>query len=379
MNLKMNPIRLLHCIETISSGGVDKIRLTLAKGLDKERYVLKIICTQAHGTLAEALRKEGVEIIEVGVFKHPFHYSKHRKVLKVIKRYKPHIIHGAVFEGVTMAAVGGIIGKVPIIILEETSYPKNRTRKAIWLQRLYSIVADRFIGIAPSVASFLVEKVGVTKRKVVLINNGVLSPDIVSKESLESMKQKLGIGREDTVIGSVGRLHNDVKRFTDILEAVKLMNTSTVKFLLVGDGRDKQLIKEFAAKYGLQDQFLGVGYQAETSVFYHLMDIFCIVSDNEGFGLVAAEAMYHQLPVIATAVGGLKDIVIDWETGFLVPSHSPEKIAEKLQTLIDRPELRRSMGTKGLAKAEKEYSAEVYVGKVHQLYQELLKEKGILV
>jgi glycosyltransferase involved in cell wall biosynthesis len=108
------------------------------------------------------------------------------------------------------------------------------------------------------------------------------------------------------------------------------------------------------------------------------MDVFCIASHMEGFGLVAAEAMFHRLPVIATAVGGLKDIVVDGETGFLVPSHSPGRIAEKLQLLIDQPDLRKSMGEKGLARAEKEYSAAVYVEKVHQLYQDLLREKGII-
>lgn len=371
-------IRLLHCIETISSGGVDKIRLTLAEGLDKEKYELRIICTQARGALADALIKEGVEIYEVGVFKHPFHWSKYKKVLQIIKKYKPHIIHGAVFEGMSMAAIAGFVGRVPIIVLEETSCPTNRSKKAVWLQRVYSKVADRVIGIAPSVVSFLLENVEISERKVVLINNGVPAPEIVLDERRTELRQKLGMGRNDLIIGSVGRLQNVVKRFTDILQAIRLLNNPSVKFLLVGSGQDKQLIREFSIQAGMNSQFIEVGYQEDTSAYYSLMDVFCIASDNEGFGLVAAEAMFHQLPVVATAVGGLKDIVVVGETGFLVPSHRPDKLAEKLKILIDDPDLRRSMGAKGLARAQAEYSAEAYVGKVHQLYQELLIEKGII-
>ena len=371
-------ILLLHCIETISSGGVDKLRLTLAQGLDKEKYKLKIICTQAHGALAEGLVKEGVDIYEVGAFKHPFEFSKHRKVLQVIKDYRPHIIHGAVFEGNTMACIGGLRGRVPVIILEETSDPKNRSKKANWLLNTYTRFADRIIAISPSVASYLEHTARIKRHKIQLINNGVETPRAVTEEEIIALKRRYNIGATDLVIGSVGRLRNFHKLFTDIIEAVALLKDfSKIKILIVGEGEDRALIEETAKNLGLESNLVMAGLQADTAPFYQVMDIYCIASHMEGFGLVAAEAMFHQLPVVATAVGGLKDIVIDGETGFLVPSHRPDKIAEKLQVLIGDPELRRSMGAKGLARARAEYSAEAYVGKVHQLYQELLMEKGI--
>ena len=371
-------IRLLHCIETISSGGVDKLRMTLATGLDKEKYELKIICTQAHGALAEGLVKEGVQIYKVGAFKHPFEFDKHRKVLQVIKDYQPHIIHGAVFEGNTMACIGGIRGRVPVIILEETSDPQNRSEKANWLLNIYTRFADRIIAISPSVVSYLEHIAKVKKQKIQLINNGVETPRVVTEEEVVSLKRKYNIGASDLVIGSVGRLRNFHKLFTDIIEAVALLKDfSKIKILIVGEGQDRALIEETAKHLGLERNLIMAGLQADTAPFYQVMDIYCIASHMEGFGLVAAEAMFHELPVVATAVGGLKDIVIGGETGFLVPSHRPDRLAEKLQILIDDPELSRSMGAKGLARAQAEYSAEAYVGKVHQLYQELLKEKGI--
>src|SRR5690606_20622550 len=112
-----------------------------------------------------------------------------------------------------------------------------------------------------------------------------------------------------------------------------LKNYSSIKIIIIGEGGDKQLIIDTAKDLGIEEHLIMAGAQHDTAPFYEVLDIFCIASHMEGFGLVAAEAMFHQLPVIATAVGGLKDIVIDGETGFLVPSHSPHKIAEKLQVL----------------------------------------------
>lgn len=374
----MGKIKVLYCMETIGWGGVEQRRLSLVRHLPQEYFEIKIICTKVVGGMKMVFAQNNVELIEVGEFKQPFEVAKHQKALKIIRKYQPHIIHGAVFEGNTMACIGGIRGRVPVTILEETSDPQNRSKKANWLLNIYTRFADKIIAISPSVASYLEETAKVKKRKIQLINNGVEIPRVVAEEEVLELKRRYNISAFDFVIGCVGRLQNEVKRFTDILEAIRLLNNPSIKFLLVGSGKDQQLINDAAVQAGLQNQLIEVGYQEDTSPYYNLMDIFCIASDNEGFGLVAAEAMFHQLPVVATAVGGLKDIVIEGETGFLVPSHRPDKIAKKLQVLIDDPEMRRSMGAKGLSRAQQEYSAEVYVGKVYQLYQELLMEKGII-
>ncbi|WP_186755703.1 glycosyltransferase [Echinicola salinicaeni] len=377
--MPQNKIRILHCIETISSGGVEQTRLTLAKGLDKEKYELKIICTWKGGPVADALEKEGVELIPIGSFKHPFEWKKHKKVRQVIRDFKPHIIHGAIFEGMSMAAIGGKFGKVPVVILEETSDPQNRSQKAIWLQRLWIKAADKIIGIAPAVMGFLRDKVKVPEKKLSLINNGVGDLQGEEEDTILKLREDLGIKPTDMIIGSVGRVYDHVKRFTDILEAIKLLDSPHIKFLLVGDGPDLEDIKIKAEEWGLKDQLLSVGYQSHTEAYYKLMDIFCIASSNEGFGLVAAEAMMHHLPVVATKVGGLQNVVVDGETGFLVPPYNPQALAKKLQHLIDHPDLRTQFGQAGHHRAKKHYSAERYVKEVEDLYLGLLREKAYYV
>ncbi|WP_439481070.1 glycosyltransferase family 4 protein [Cyclobacterium plantarum] len=371
-------IRVLHCIETISSGGVEQTRLTLAKYLSKDIFELKIICTNARGPIAEKLRKEGVELIVVGTMKHPFKWSIHKKVQTVISSFNPHIIHGAVFEGNSMASISGFLKNVPCIILEETSDPQNRSKKANWLLKILIRLSDLTIAISPNVENYLKRKVKVSSSKIRLICNGVSIPVRRTDYEIKTKKEELGIKKEDFIIGFVGRLYNDHKRITDLIEALALFEQNNVKVLIVGDGADRKLILDHIKVLNLKNRITMTGFASDPCLFYSIMDIACIPSSREGFGLVAVEAMLHKLPVIASCVGGLQDIVVNNETGFLIPPYSPRQIAEKIQILLENFNLRKTMGEKGYLRAMENYTAERYCREVQGLYLELLKSKNIL-
>lgn len=374
----MEKIRILYCMETIASGGVEQRRLLNVQWFDKEKYEVKIICTHAFGFVYDQLKQEGIEIITVGGFSHPFHIEKYRQVIQIIKSFKPHIIHGAVFEGMSMATVGGVFGRVPVKIIEETSDPQTRSKKAIFLQRIFSLLSDKSVAISPAVLKFLKEKVRVKPNKAILINNGVALPAPNESEDLLKLRQVLNLEKEDFIIGAVGRVYDNIKRFSDLISALAILKEKNLKLLLVGTGPDLERLKNQVADLGLLNRFIPVGYQENPHKYYALMDAFCIPSAHEGFGLVAAEAMLHRLPVIATKVGGLQDIVIDGVTGFLVPPFSPDQIAEKLKILIEDLELRKSMGEKGYERAIANYTADRYCQEVENLYLQLLKEKGLI-
>lgn len=372
-------IKLLYIQETIGTGGVEQTRLSLVKCLNKEKYEIKIICTFKDGPIVKKIENENVQVISIGQFKHILDFKQYKKVFSIIKEFKPHIIHGAVFEGVTMACVAGFLARVPVIIAEETSDPQNRTKKASFLLKVLTTVADKVVAIAPSVALYLRDVAGIPEQKICLINNGVSIPPPVAQSQVDALKSKYNILPDDIVIGSVGRLHNDHKRYTDIIEAIALLqHNKHIKLLIVGSGSDEKLLIDTAEKAGLAGQLILAGYQSDMGPYYAIMNVFCLASQREGFGLVAAEAMLHKLPVIASRVGGLKDVVIDQETGFLVPPLSPNLLAEKIGILLSDPELGKRLGNAGYKRACREYTADVYSTKVDALYRELLISKGIL-
>ncbi|WP_028123770.1 glycosyltransferase family 4 protein [Epilithonimonas tenax] len=374
----MEKFRILYTMSTVASGGVEKRRLSLAKYLDKSKYELKIISTHKAGGLVDQLQNEGVEIIEIKTFKGIFHWEKHKKIQKIIDDFKPHIIHGAVYEGVTMAAVNGFLKKVPIVLLEETSDPQNRSSKANMLLRLFSFAADKFIAIAPNVADYLRNTAKVSSKKVITINNGVEIPRQVSDLEIQNLKEQYAIKEGDFVVGTVGRLFNDHKKITDIIEAIHILkDVENLKLLIVGNGKDEELIRQKAIDLGIQNKVIFTGYQYDTAPFYKLMDVFCIASQREGFGLVAAEAMLHHLPVIATRVGGLQDVVVDGETGLLIQPHQPAEIAEAIKKMYDSADLVTGYAASGYERAIKNYTEKRYVKDVENLYRELLEKKKI--
>ncbi len=375
----MSKIRVLFCQETVGSGGVEQRKLSTARYLDSDKYEIKLVCTAVKESMAPKFSALGVELIVIGKLKNIFQLSKYLKLLKVIRAYKPHIIHGAVFEGVALACVAGFLGRVPIIIAEETSDPQNRSARASKLLKTFISLADRVVAIAPSVATYLKDVARIPARKIQLINNGVEIPREVSAHEIAALKAQFNIAPADIVIGSVGRLFDNHKKFTDLVKAIaSLSQKDNVKLLIVGDGADRSLIEDTATQMGVSQMLCMAGYQTDTAPFYAMMDVFCLASQREGFGLVAAEAMLHKLPVIATAVGGLKDVVTDGETGYLVPSLQPAAMAQKIGLLLADEPLRMKLGEAGYKKALREYTADVYVKKVEALYKELLAEKGLL-
>lgn len=375
-------IRILHIQETMGSGGVERLRLSLSKLLDKDKYELKIICTHTGGSIKEEIEKEGTEVIAIGQFKGIFDYKKHREVQKIINTFQPHIIHGAVFEGVTMAAINGYIKKVPVILLEETSDPKNRSWKGNLLMKFFVKLSDAIIGVSPGVVDYLENTLKLPKHKIFLVNNGVVLPREISRTEIAELKVSLGINSNDIVIGSVGRmLQDENKRFSDLIKAFAIVckTHSNVKLLLVGSGPEVEKYKKLSEELAISDKVIFTGYQSDVALYYRVMNIFVLVSAYEAFGLVLAEAMLSKLPVVATKVGGMKYIVDDTKTGFLVKPFDVNAIAEKLNVLCFDEELRTNFGNNGFTKAIANYTEKQYVNNLFTLYQKLLKKNKIQV
>lgn len=165
-------IRILHTHQIIRSGGVEQRKHLLCKSLPKDKYEQKIVCTEAIGTKPIIMSEDGCNIITTGKMKHPLHLSVHRKVQQIIKEFKPHIIHGTVYEGNSMAAINGFLQQVPIVILEETSHPIRRSNRANLLFKLFSSTADAIIGVSPVVTKFLRDDLKISSGKIKLIMNG---------------------------------------------------------------------------------------------------------------------------------------------------------------------------------------------------------------
>ncbi len=374
----MNKIRILHCLETVGSGGVEQRRLSLARGLDTSRYEQALVCTQAIGGLPAQLIEAGCSIHEVGVFRGIYDRERYRRALSVVREFKPHIIHGAVYEGVALAAVTGRLGRVPIIIGEETSDPANRRWTGHMLYRLLSGMTHQMVGVSPAVTDYLINKIHIPATKVTLINNGVTQAPPATDTQVGAVQEAHGLSSEHFVIGTVGRLFDSYKRVSDLIRAMPLVleRCPAARLLVVGSGPDEDTLKALARELGVTDKVCFAGYQSDTQPYYACMKVFALASASEAFGLVLVEAMQNGLPVVATRVGGIPSVVEEGETGLLVEPMQPARLAEAILALTQDSMLRSAMGQKGKARARAEFSAERYLRDVDRLYRRLIEQRS---
>lgn len=370
----MRPLRILHCIEAIYSGGVERRRLQLVENLDKSTFEQRVICTEAEGPIAEAILAAGVPIYEMGPVTSIFDPLRYIRAASIMKDWQPDIVHGAVFEGYTLASISGRIARVPHVVLEETSDPQTRRWKGHLLCRTLAALADECVAVSPAVARYLTNTIYVPESKVTVIPNGVPRPPALAPEKAEALRRAYEITPDEFVIGSVGRMVDDsTKRFSDLIRATRhLRDRGTLaKTLLVGDGPARPHLEQIAADEGVADTVIFAGFQERVADFYGLMHVFVLASAHEAFGLVIAEAMRCGLPVVATSVGGIPNIVVHGHTGLLVPPKSPAALARAIQTLLLDEEERKRLGANGKMRADKLFSSERYVADVANFYLRL--------
>ena len=371
----MRRLRVLHTLCRIHSGGVEQRRILLAHGLTSDRYEHALICQEAAGPIPDALRETGWRIHEIGLAPSILNLGWHSRAYDVAKAFQPDIVHGAVYEGEALAWSIGLRMPQVKVIMEETSDPVDRRWTGNALMRAMCLRADACVGVSPKVTSYLRDKLRIPERKVRLINNAVASVSRPTLDRLNDLRCTLGIDESDVIIGSVGRVHDDPKRFSDIIRALPEIRAqqSKARLLIVGDGPDRHMLERLSCELGLNGAVIFAGYQESPRDFYNLMDVFVLASANEAFGLVLVEAMLSDVPIVATKVGGIPFVLDDGNAGILIPPLQPAAIADAVLSLLADQEAARSYCSAGIARARSAFSADRYVNDVAKLYADVLR------
>ena len=325
------------------------------------------------------MSKREVDVTEVGETHSVLAPARYCRTARIIREWQPHIVHGAIIEGYTLACVSRLLAKTPLVIMEETSAPTTRGWKAHLLTRTMAGIADHVIAVSPAVHDYL-RGLGVSENKLSLIVNGARAPRPVAPQERSAVRSRLGFKDEDVVVGCVCRIDDAVKRLSDLILAVTLLAEEFphLRLLVVGDGPDlRKLTQEVAASPVIADRVVFVGGKEDVAPFYAQMDVFALASATESFGLVLAEAMCCGLPVVATRVGGIPSVVEEGKTGVLVPPRSPHALADGIRLLLVDPDLRLKLGVAGRLRYRERFTEERYVAEVEELYERLLCESGL--
>lgn len=219
------------------------------------------------------------------------------------------------------------------------------------------------------------QRYGFPERKIKFIHNcyNLRLQEPVDKDM--KLLRELDIEKGDLVIGTVGRLVKEkgYEYFINVAgEIIRSNNRKKVKFLIVGDGPLKSRLVNLSVEQGIEKNIMFIGFRNDIDRFYSIMDIFVLTSVYEQLGNVLLEAMFYEKPVVASKVGGVPEVVIDGENGFLVPAGDIEAFSKKITYLLDNSQMRRSMGTAGRGYVKRYFTPERLGREMEKIYEYLI-------
>jgi glycosyltransferase involved in cell wall biosynthesis len=348
--------------------GTEIATYNIAKHLARRGHEVHIITRHDEGLPKEAL-EEGFCIHRISIPKIKFVRLYVLKELLLIKRLNPDIVHAqSIWRGLACVLAKKLF-RIPYVVWGRGSDVYLPWRFKGPISKLVLNNANALIALTEHMKRKMCELLGRERSDVFVIPNGIDLDHFdghakgITQNSLKS--------RDEKVVLYVGRLE-PVKGVKYLVKAMKILRDGglrNVKLLIVGDGTERRLLEELVRKYDLEDcvVFAGKVPHNEIPAFMASADMFVLPSLSEGFPGVALEAMAMGLPVVATKVGGLPEIIKDGENGFLVEPRNPAEIAEKCALLLTDDELRARISRNNREKA-KNYSWERVVEKLEEVY-----------
>jgi len=337
----------------------------------------------------EKIEKEGFKVYPIPLSRNPFSLSNVRAffiILHLMKKRKYTMVHTHTPVASFLGRIAAKIADVPHIVYTVHGFHfheyGSKLRNFIYyhLEKFAGKFTDVLIIINKDDYKVAKEKNMIPKGKVVYIKGvGVdtkrLNPKNISESDKKEIKEKFSLSAGTPLIVSVGRLERE-KHFDQIIEALRCIHKKrqSFKFLIAGSGSHYSNLLKISKFYEIQEEVVLLGHIDKISELLSVSNTYVAASSREGLPVSIMEAMAMAKPVVAYNIRGVRDLVVDGKTGFLVPFGDVKGFSEKVLYLMKHPEVCKEMGEKGKERIEKEFSLNVIMEQMKNLYTEILEE-----
>jgi glycosyltransferase involved in cell wall biosynthesis len=349
-------------------GGAEVFTTQLAPYIAASGIQLRVITLRSGGELISNLTNQGIPVIEIGINR-KFNSLPLFRLYNLWQKAPPHILHTHLYHA---GIVGRLIARfagIQYVVVHQHGTENNRGAFRIVLDRVTSGMVDRYVVPSKAVGDVLSMREHIAESKIHLIHYGININTHLPISSIPYAASTTKI----PMIGCVSRLVRE-KSHPVLLRALQLLKLTGVQFhtTIVGDGPERKNLEKLTHQFGLTDVVSWVGIQHDIPSWLAKFDIFVLPSAWEGLPISILEAMAARLPIVATAVGGTPEAVIDNQTGILVPSGDSDQLFQALHRLIFNAYLRAQMGKAGRIRVEENFSITMAADKTRNLYSQLL-------
>lgn len=384
-------VKLVHIITRLDRGGSSEVVLQLAARLDRDRYDVQVVSgrtTDPVCDLAQYTQTTGIPITMLPCLRRavaPLHDPiACFRLYRHLRRIRPDIVHTHSSKAGILGRLAAVAAGVPVIVHAPHGhvfygyFGWMASQACVLTERLAARWTDRIITLTDLGKQDHVRyRIGPPEQFVPISCGIDLSRFLHAEREGQALRDGFHLRPGEHVVLWAGRLV-PIKGCDSFLRACAIVGRQydRVRFIIVGDGPLAGPLRELASTLGLHDRVQFMGQREDIPAWMWSADIFVLSSLNEGLGRVLLEAMACHRPVVATAVGGVGEIVQAGETGLLVPPSDPDCLAEGMLTLLRDPEMARTFGERGYQRALG-FDTRAMVDKTAALYESLLTAKGL--
>jgi glycosyltransferase involved in cell wall biosynthesis len=361
---KSNRIRVVHLVSTLNIGGLEKVVYDLVRQADHDRFDMRVVCLGEIGALAEDFRNLGVPVQALGTLGKKGLIASSRILARLLSSIGVDVLHTHNPMPHMVGALSRCLTRIPVLVHTKhgRNYPGNWKR--VLANRIVTWLTDCVVAVSNDAAAVSRDIEHVHSHKLRIIQNGI---------DLEKYRTQVPHSRDASRVIHVARLSDPPKDHTTLLHAAKIVAGRVADFHLeiVGDGPDRGKIESLCDELQLRKHVTFSGFCNDIRERLARSGMAMLSSTTEGLSITLLEAMAMSLPVVATDVGGNREVVADGKTGLLVPQKDPARMAQAMLEVMLSPNTAEAFGIAGRKRAEESFCLNGVASKYAKLYEEL--------